>query len=59
MEKALLHFHHAARDLHDTLGNGPAIHWLKRGGFQNQQVESALDEASWFTQTETPLDYLH
>src|SRR5207245_10841266 len=49
VERALLHLEHLARNLLDTLGNGPAVQWFERDGFKNQKVESSLHEVAWFS----------
>ena len=40
---------HFLRDLPDALGDGPAVLGLRGEGFENQDVEGALDEVGWLS----------
>ena len=53
VEGALLHLQNFIGYLLDALGDGPAVFGLKQDGFEDQQVESALDEIAWFAHAMT------
>src|SRR5882762_6639289 len=42
IQRALLYLQHVLGDLLDAQRNAPAVHGLERQGFQNEQVERAL-----------------
>jgi hypothetical protein len=38
-------------NLLNAFGDGPAVLGLQRDGFEDEQVERALDEIAWFSHT--------
>src|SRR6185437_5937119 len=44
IERSLVHLEHAFRDLADALAQAPPVHWLEQCGFENEQVERALED---------------
>jgi len=58
IERALLNPQHLARDLLDTLGNGPAMQRFQGEGPENEQVECALWKVDVFG-GHVPLLLLH
>src|SRR5438105_3219151 len=50
VERSVADLQHVARDLLQALADGPAVEWLESENFQQQEVESALDEIGWFAQ---------
>jgi hypothetical protein len=45
---ALLHLQDFAGKLLNPLGDSPAVHWFKEEGFEDEEVEGALNEVAWF-----------
>jgi hypothetical protein len=43
-----MHLEHVLRHLTDALRDAPAVHRLQGEGFENQQVQRALDQISRF-----------
>lgn len=48
VQGALLNLQNVAGDLLDALGDGPAVLGLESQGFEDQEIESALDEVVGF-----------
>src|SRR5262245_58904274 len=55
VERTLLYVEHFARDLLDPLGDRPAVQRLGRYRFQNQEIQSPLDQIARFPHCPTPL----
>ena len=53
IEGALLDLEDFLGDLLDALGDGPAVLGLECDGFQDEEVEGALDEVVWFAHSMT------
>jgi hypothetical protein len=53
VEGALLDLEYFARDLLDAFGDGPAMFGFEGDGFEDKEIERALDEIVWFTHTMT------
>ena len=51
IERALLDLEHFIGNLLNALGDGPAVLGLERDGFEDQEVEHALDEIVGFAHT--------
>jgi len=48
IERALIDLEDVVGDLADALGDGPAVERLEGDGFEDEEVESALDEVGGF-----------
>jgi hypothetical protein len=48
VERALIHLQDVVRNPANALGDGPAVHGLEGNGFQDQEIESALNEVGGF-----------
>jgi len=53
VERALLNLKDFLRDLLDAFGDGPAMFGFERNGFEDEKVESALDEIVRFAHSMT------
>src|SRR6185437_5136921 len=48
IERTLLDLEHFAGKLLNPLGDSPSVHGVGQEGFQDQKIEGALDEITWF-----------
>ena len=48
VKRALLHLKDFAGKLLNPLGDSPAVHRFKDEGFEDKEVEGALNEVAWF-----------
>lgn len=53
VERALLDLQYIPRNLLNTLGDGPAMLGLERNGFENQEIQSSLNEVVRFSHAMT------
>ena len=48
VQGSLIHLEHFPGYLPDALGDAPAVHGFQRNGFEDQEIQSALDQIGWF-----------
>ena|ERR1700722_7443434 len=53
IERALLNLKNFLGDLLNALGNRPTVFRFERDGFEDEEIESALNEIAWLTHTMT------
>jgi hypothetical protein len=54
VERSLVHLKHFLGHLPDALSDAPAVHGLKSKGFEDQEVQGALDQMGWFAHWHSP-----